>query len=172
VTASLNFMLRKAALMSLSGFLKSEGYQQIPLTRNSAGHFVTDGVLASHPVRVLIDTGAGATIVSLPLARELGLELVSEGRTGGGAGGTNLETFKFKDSCSLTLGHVVPRPKALIAMDLCHVNAALTLKKAEAIDVILGADVFERQMAVIDYGSRSLFLKTAVSGSDGTTAAP
>ena len=38
---------------------------------------------------------------------------------------------------------------------------ALALKRAVPVDVILGADVFERQAAVIDYGSSSLFLKVA-----------
>jgi hypothetical protein len=147
--------------MSLPAFLQSEGYRQVPLTRNSVGHFETDGTLAGRAVRVLIDTGAGATIVALPLAQELGLELISEGHTGGGAGGTNLETFKVKNEVSLTLDTTVPRPKALIAMDLSHVNAALGLKGASAVDVILGVDVFEKQAAVIDYGSNSLFLKDA-----------
>jgi len=146
--------------VSLSQFLQSEGHRQVPLTRNGAGHFVTGGMLAGRPVRVLIDTGAGATVVNLPLARELGLGLTSEGHTGGGAGGNNLETFKLENA-SLTLDHVVPHRKAFYAMDLSHVNAALAVKRAEPVDVILGADVFERQAAVIDYGSSSLFLKVA-----------
>ena len=34
-------------------------------------------------------------------------------------------------------------------------------QKSPPIDVILGVDVFERQAAVIDYGTSSLFLKDA-----------
>jgi hypothetical protein len=48
-------------------------------------------------------------------------------------------------------------------MDLSHVNAALALKGSAQVDVILGVDVFERQAAVIDYASSSLFLKDAVA---------
>jgi hypothetical protein len=146
--------------MSLPAFLESEGYRRVPLTRNGVGHFETGGTLAGRAVRVLIDTGAGSTVVNLSLAQELGLALTSEGRTGGGAGGTKLEIFKLDDG-SLTLDHAVPRPKALYAMDLSHVNAALALKGATPVEVILGVDVFERQAAVIDYGSSSLFLKDA-----------
>jgi len=146
--------------MSLLAFLESDGYSRIPLTRNAVGHFETDGKLSGRPVRVLIDTGAGSTVVSLALARELGLELTSEGKTGGGAGGTQLEIFKLANA-TLTLDHAVPKPKGLLAMDLSHVNAALALKHAPPIDVILGVDVFERQAAVIDYGTSSLFLKDA-----------
>jgi hypothetical protein len=149
--------------MSLSAFLQSNGYRQIPLTRNAVGHFETGGELSGRPVRVLVDTGAGSTVVSLSLAIELGLELISEGRTGGGAGGTRLEIFKVANA-TLILDHAAPKPKALYAMDLSHVNAALALKHASPVDVILGADVFEKQSAVIDYGTGSLFLKDAEFG--------
>ena len=146
--------------MPLPAFLESEGYRRVPLTRNGVGHFETGGTLAGKPVRVLIDTGAGSTVVSLSLARELNLELTSEGKTGGGAGGTHLEIFKLANA-TLTLDHAVPRLKALYAVDFTHVNAALALKGAAPVEVVLGVDVFERQAAVIDYGSSSLFLKDA-----------
>jgi aspartyl protease len=144
--------------MSLPSFLASQGYRQVPLSRNGVGHFETGGILAGRSVRVLIDTGAASTVVSLGLAQELGLKLTALGRKGGGAGGAQLEIFQLVDA-SLSLDHAVPRPVALYAMDLSHVNAALALKGDKPIDVILGVDVFERQEAVIDYGSSSLFLK-------------
>lgn len=157
--------------MSLSAFLQSDGYRQIPLTRNAVGHFETDGKLAGRAVRVLIDTGAASTVVSLALARELSLELTPEGKTGGGAGGTQLEIFKLANVI-LTLDNAVPRPKGLYAMDLSHVNAALALKQAQPIEVILGGDVFERQAAVIDYGTSSLFLKDAEAVDSGKCDSP
>jgi hypothetical protein len=161
VTASLIVYCRETrTIMSLPAFLESEGYRRVPLTRNGVGHFETGGTLAGRPVRVLIDTGAGSTVVSLSLAGELSLELTAEGKTGGGAGGTQLEIFKLAH-VTLTLDQAVPRPKVLYAMDFSHVNAALALKGAAPVEVILGVDVFERQAAVIDYGSSSLFLKDA-----------
>jgi predicted aspartyl protease len=144
--------------MSLPAFLQSNGYKRVPLTRNAVGHFETGGMLAGRPVRVLIDTGAGSTVVSLALAQEMGLPLTSLGRTGGGAGGSRLEIFQLTDA-NLTLDHAEPRPKALYAMDLSHVNASLAMKQATPVDVILGVDVFESQAAIIDYGTNSLFLK-------------
>ncbi|HUK25809.1 MAG TPA: aspartyl protease family protein [Terriglobales bacterium] len=146
--------------MSLPAFLQSDGYRQIPLVRNGVGHFETGGTLAGRRVRVLIDTGAGSTVVSLSLAREMGLELASLGKLGGGAGGTQLEIFQLANA-TLLLDYAVPKPKILYAMDLSHVNAALAMKNATPVDVVLGVDVFERQAAVIDYGSSSLFLRDA-----------
>jgi hypothetical protein len=146
--------------MSLPAFLESEGYRRVPLTRNGVGHFETGGTLAGRPVRVLVDTGASSTVVSFALAQELGLKLTSLGRKGGGAGGTQIEIFQLENN-SLSLDHAHPKPNALYAMDLSHVNGALALKGASPVDVILGVDVFEKQAAVIDYGSSSLFLKDA-----------
>jgi hypothetical protein len=109
-------------------------------------------------VRVLIDTGAATTVVSLDLARELGLALAPLGRTGGGAGGANLDIF-LVSGADLWLGDVVPRTQGLYAMDLSHVSVALAQKATSPVDAILGVDVFDAQAAVIDYGSSSLFLR-------------
>jgi len=144
--------------MSLVDFLEASHYRRVPLSRTGAGHFETAGTLNGHPVRVLIDTGAAATIVSLARARELGLEVEPLERCGAGAGGGNLAVSRIRGA-ELRLGDVVPRTSALLAMDLAHVNAALAQKGVGAVDVILGVDVFDAQAAVIDYGSASLFLR-------------
>ena len=146
--------------MSLQSFLEAHSYRRIPLTRNGVGHFETGGTLAGRAVRVLVDTGASSTVVSLDLAQKLGLKLTFLDKKGGGAGGAQLEIYQL-DENALLLDHATPHPKALYAMDFSHVNAALALKGATPVEVILGIDVFESQAAVIDYGSSSLFLKDA-----------
>ena len=146
--------------MSLSEFLVREGYRKVPLGRNGVGHFEAKGCLARHSIRVLVDTGAASTVISLSLVHELGLEVTSLGRQGGGAGGTQLEIFQLKGA-NLELEGAHPNPTALYAMDLSHVNAALAMKGTTPVEAVLGADVFDRQKAVIDYGSSSLFLKDA-----------
>jgi hypothetical protein len=146
--------------MSLPAFLEAEGYKRIPLSRNGVGHFETGGTLSGRAVRVLIDTGAASTVVSLSLAQELELQMTPLGRKGGGAGAAQLEIFQLHDA-ALRLDHAMPKPTALYAMDLTHVNHALALKGTTPVDVILGVDVFEKQAAVIDYGTSSLFLKDA-----------
>ena len=140
--------------MALSTFLREAGHQQVALTRSPIGHFHTGGTLNGRPVDVLLDTGAGSTVVSLAVAREHGITLNKLDLTGG----ANLEIHALVGA-KLSLGKVQPRPRALLAMDLTHVNQSLALKGEAPVDVILGADVFEAQAAVIDYGSSSLFLK-------------
>jgi len=144
--------------MMLSAFLSNAGFRQVALSRSGLGHFHTAGSLSGHSVIVLIDTGAASTVVSLALARELDLALTKLDWKGGGAGDAQMDIFHLTDA-KLSLGDVQPRYRALFAMDLTHVNQSLALKGEAPVDVVLGADVFEAQSAVIDYGSSSLFLK-------------
>jgi predicted aspartyl protease len=51
--------------MSLSEFLRREGYRQVPLGRNGVGHFEAKGSLAGRAIRALVDTGAASTVISL-----------------------------------------------------------------------------------------------------------
>lgn len=144
--------------MKLEQFLHDGGFRKIELVRNGVGHFQTEGDLDGHPVSILVDTGAGATVVSLTMARELGLELDKMPSTGGGAGGVSLELFQVLGA-TLSLGELTPRVHQLIAMDFEHINHGLACKGCDPVDAILGVDVFETHSAVIDYGSSSLFLK-------------
>ncbi len=144
--------------MDLEFYLGEEKYQRIPLSKSGLGHFHTAGSINGHPVVVLIDTGAASTVVDLHSAHNLGLTANKLTMTGGGAGGANLKIYDLPDAV-LLLGGIKPRLRVLLAMDLAHVNEALSLRGESRVDVVLGADVLEIQQAIIDYGSSSLFLK-------------
>ena len=145
-------------MTNLEAYLGQNGFRRIELTKNGVGHFQTDGQLDGHRLSVLVDTGAGATVISLAKVRELGLEIEKMSTTGGGAGGVTLEVFRLQGA-EFMLGELTPRVQQLLAMDFGHINDGLACKGCEPVDAILGADVFESQSAVIDYGSSSLFLK-------------
>lgn len=144
--------------MSLSSFLRDAGYCRVSLNRTSVGHFEASGTLSGHPVRVLIDTGASNTVVHLATAREFGLDTGAPGSTGGGAGGSNLEVYQVSGA-ELRVGAALVHPEVLYAMDLEHCNAALAQKGGSPVQLILGVDVYDAHRAVIDYASKSLFLR-------------
>lgn len=143
--------------MSLVEYLGRKGYTRIPLTRSGVGHFHAEGRLDGRPVSVLVDTGAGSTVFSLALARELNLSLSKLSMYGGGAGAARLEVHRI-EAARFAIGGVEPKLRALLAMDLSHVNEAAALRGSSPIEVVLGADVLEAHAAVIDYGSSSLYL--------------
>src|SRR5262245_47517048 len=145
-------------MLQLPEFLEQAGYRRIPLQRSGVGHFHAPGSLRDRVVSVLVDTGAGCTLVSLALARELGLSLTLLPGKGGGAGNASMDIYEVDDA-RLELAEVSIRPKSLLAMDLTHANEALALQGAGPVEAIMGQDVFEVHSAVIDYGSQSLFLR-------------
>lgn len=147
-----------AAAATLTDFLLQSGFRQIPVSVSGVGHIHAAGTLDGRPVSVLVDTGGAATVVHLNVARDLGLTLDKMPFQGGGAGTERLDVYQLP-TAKLLMRDVAPRVRALLAMDLKHVNDALALKGQPPVDVIVGADVFEAHAAVIDYGSRSLFLK-------------
>ena len=144
--------------MQLAEFLTRAGYRLIPLQRSGIGHFHASGTLRDRAVSVLVDTGAGCTLVGLALAREMGLSLTLLPGKGAGAGGVSLDVYSVDDA-RLELVEVSIRPQSLLAMDLTHANEALALQGAGPVEAIMGLDVFEAHSAVIDYASRSLFLR-------------
>jgi hypothetical protein len=145
-------------VVQLSEFLAQAGYRRILLQRSGVGHFHAPGSLRGRAVSVLVDTGAGCTLVSLALARELNLSLSLSTDKGGGAGGVDMDVYVV-DNDRLELAEVSIRPRSLLAMDLTHANEALALQGAGPVEAIMGLDVFEEHAAVIDYGSQSLFLR-------------
>ena len=157
-------------MTALASLLAAARFKRVPLVRTGVGHFEAAGTLNGTPIRVLIDTGAANTVLSLNLVRRLGLELVPLGQSGGGAGGINLEVFEVRGA-ELRLGEIVPRAEVLVAMDLSHADAALAQQGAGPIEAILGVDVYEAQAAVIDYGSSSLFLREVAEPGDERTDA-
>ena len=144
--------------MTLVEFLEQNGYTRVPLSRSGIGHFHTEGTLNGRPISVLVDTGAGSTVFSLDIARELGLRLTKLEMWGGGAGAAQLDVYGIREA-RFRLGRLMPTLAMLLAMDLTHVNQAASLRRSGPIDAVLGADVLEAHSAVIDYGSSSLYLK-------------
>lgn len=147
--------------LDLPKTLVDAGYERVALTRSGVGHFHAAGTLGGRAVAVLVDTGASSTVVDVALARAAGFELTPFARTGGGAGGAGLEILAGP-AAELALGTdrvaVLVRLPAVLTMDLAHVNASLAQRGEPPVDVVLGADVLAARLAVIDYGSSSLYL--------------
>ena len=112
---------------------------------------------------MLIDTGAASTVFSLDVVREMNLSLTKLAMQGGGAGAAKLDVYQLPEA-RFVIGGISPQTRALLAMDLSHVNQAAALKGSGPVDAILGVDALEAHSAVIDYGSSSLYLKDAHGG--------
>lgn len=148
-------------MSTLTDFLTAHGYVRVPLRRSVVGHFHTDGALNGRPVEVLVDTGAGVTVVAMSVVEEVGLHSEWLNREAGGAGGA-LDQYRVEGAV-LQLGSLIPRLAGPVGLDFEHVNASLRANGSAEVDVILGADVFDAHAAVIDYATESLFLKAVAA---------
>lgn len=144
--------------MYLNTFLKRKGYIQIPLSRSGVGHFHTQGLLNGRQISVLIDTGASNTVFSLALIEEMGLSMTKLAAQGGGAGSSKMDIYQIK-GVNFVVGGFSPKFESLFAIDFSHVNQALQNKNESSVDSVLGADILEAHSAVIDYASKSCYLK-------------
>jgi hypothetical protein len=151
--------------METRAWLEARGYRGIPMRRTHRGHLHVDGRLAGAPVLILIDTGAGSTVVDTGFARANGLNVKRTKSKAVGAEGGGLVLHKARnavlslDGCSVAL-------EELYTMDLAPLAAALAAKGVDPPQVVLGADVLRPCGAIIDYAADLLFLKPPAPETD------
>ncbi|OPL20092.1 MAG: hypothetical protein AVO35_01155 [Candidatus Aegiribacteria sp. MLS_C] len=116
-------------------------------------HLYLDGTVQGQRVNILLDSGAGATVLDSALASRLGLE--GTGRLpASGIGGTREFSFARVDEYSAA-GAVV-RDQTLAVMPLADQFYSAT---GQRIDLILGYDFLSRFATRIDYGRETITLR-------------
>ena len=129
----------------------------VPFVREKTRHITVVGSLGGKPARLIVDTGAGATCVHAGMLKRYGLSLSSFSRKGGGVGTSTMKMTTVRTH-NLSLAGLDLSAFKLVAVDLSHVNAGLAKAKVAPIAGVLGADVFLRYRAVIDYARRCIIL--------------
>ncbi len=104
------------------------------------------------PLHFLFDTGAGATVLNLSTARELGLSLGRSLRVQGPQGHTTARVIhRFHGTL---VG--IPLPERVLAIDLGSPSQACHCR----IDGLVGADFLAGRVIRLDYSARSLWLES------------
>jgi predicted aspartyl protease len=102
------------------------------------------------PLNFLLDSGAGASVLDLTVARRLGVKLGRpENVQGVGGRATAYRVNDFAASASS-----VRTPRSLLALDLSGVSAGMH----QRIDGLLGADFFRGRIVQLDYAAHKLRL--------------
>jgi len=131
-------------------------YALIPIIRERSHHITVVARLAGRPARLIVDTGAGGTILDSEAVSKYKLKLSSASRKVGGLGSAAIR-MSYVARHDLGLCGLDLSDTKVIALDLSHVNAGLTKAKVERVVGVLGADVLWRRHAIIDY-DRGLML--------------
>ena len=115
-------------------------------------HIFMQGEVNGVPVTILLDSGAGATVMDSSLAAELGLETTGSLPARGVAG---TEEFSFARVGEYSAAGATVRGQNLAVMPLADIFYPAT---GHHIDLILGYDFLSRFVAKIDYGSETISL--------------
>ena len=147
--------------MKLDKILKRKGYSIIKLKKINTNHFELKATLNGVKGRFILDTGASNSCIDFSLAEKFKLDVEDSDTKAAGAGAIGMET-KISSQNYIQINDWKYNNCNVVLFDLTHVNTALTEHNANAVDGIIGADILEKGKAIIDYSSKSLFLKKLI----------
>jgi len=146
--------------MKLKTHLLRNGFQPIPLHVNFFGHLEAVAIVNGTTITLIVDTGASGTVLDLEYSRELGFPLVVQDMQGGGVGNAKIDIYHL-DVEDLIIGDFQINHPQIYAIDLSHARENLRQHGIESdVHGILGADILDHYQAVIDYSTKTLFLKS------------
>ena len=147
--------------VSISEFLEDNGYTGVQLRPTPLGHLELDATVNGHPARMMVDTGAGVTVIDRASAKHWAVSGESSGATAvagcvGDIGGVDSATVRTLGLAGLELTDVDVK-----IMDPSQINAGLEQAKAQRIDGIIGSDLMVSRGAVIEYATHRLHLMSS-----------
>ena len=144
--------------MSLPSYLSKKGYQKKKLKLTKTSHFKTTAKINGVKGNFIVDTGASNTCIDINLIEKFNLTSEESETKAAGAGATDMDTQVSKKN-SLKIGKWKSKKNSLVIFDLSHVNEALTNHGSKPVHGIIGADILQKGKAIIDYKTKTLFLK-------------
>ena len=143
--------------ITLNKFLKNEGYSSLKLIFLETKHYLIKAKLNDIEGRFILDTGASNSCICISLENKF--KVVSKDSKEKASSATSQMTHtKISKSNIIQIGKWEDKIN-LITFDMNHINTALSEKKINPIDGIIGADVLKKARAILDYKSNKLYLK-------------
>lgn len=125
--------------------LLSEASASLPFELSSNHVYITGRVGDSRPLNILIDTGAGFSVMNSRTTRELGLKEVGQLEARGGGDGS--QDTGLVEGVTLTLDALSLADLTLWSIDLTPLEGL----EGRTLDLILGYDFISRAVLEIDY---------------------
>jgi predicted aspartyl protease len=161
-------LLGAAQVSSLAYLLVEKGYT--PLTMKRAGNeFYVSCKLNGRPANLIVDTGAGSTVISSGLLRSLGMSLTKGEENVYGMMGLAGKKITAGDIKDFQVGPYQAGAHSVGAWDFSSFRAT---PRDSGIDGLLGIDFLHRHQAIIDCFRMHLFLKSpSAASTSGTLSA-
>lgn len=143
---------------SLSTLLKHKSYVRIPLKKVASGHYICEVSLNGVSGDFIVDTGASHTCVALDKEAYFKLNARETKQQAASASSNKMET-RYSQENVVKIGAWEGQKLEIVLFDMTSVNIVMEQLNVNAVDGILGADVFEETKAVLDYNRSGLYLK-------------
>jgi predicted aspartyl protease len=143
--------------VTLNKFLKSEGYSSVKLIFLVTKHYLIEAKVNGIDGRFILDTGASNSCICTSLEDKFKV-ISKESKEKASSANSEMTNTKISQSNIIQIGKWEDKIN-LITFDMSHINTALSEKKINPIDGIIGADVLKKSKAVLDYKTNRLYLK-------------
>ena len=143
--------------ITLNKFLKSEGYSSVKLIFLKTKHYLIEAKVNSINGRFILDTGASNSCICTSLEDKF--KVISEdSKEKASSANSEMTHTKISKRNVIQIGKWNSNA-SLITFDMNHINNALSQKKIDSIDGIIGADILKKSNSILDYKSNKLFMK-------------
>ena len=143
--------------ITLNKFLKNDGYSSVKLIFLKTKHYLIEAKVNSITGRFILDTGASNSCICTSLEDKF--EVISEdSKEKASSANSEMTHTKISKRNVIQIGKWNSNA-SLITFDMSHINNALSQKKIDPIDGIVGADILKKSKAILDYKSNKLYLK-------------
>jgi hypothetical protein len=134
------------------------GWKNIPIRVTQGWNLYVDGKLNGKAAQLMIDTGAFTTLIHRPFVDEMRLHLRD---TPYASGAVNLKERGLQLAVirRFAIGPFLVRGKEVGVMDLRGLIHGDLLKGSPPVAGLLGSEFLRRNHAIIDFGTRTLYLK-------------
>ena len=143
--------------LTLNKFLKTSGYISVKLIFLKTKHYLIEARINGINGRFILDTGASSSCICTSLEDKFKV-ISKENKEKASSATSQMKHTKISRSNAIQIGKWNSKT-SLITFDMSHINTALSEKKINPIDGIIGADILKKSKAVLDYKTNKLYLK-------------
>ena len=143
--------------VTLNKFLKNDGYFSVKLVFLETKHYLIEAKINGVKGRFILDTGASNSCICTSLEDRFKV-ISKESKEKASSANSEMTHTMISKSNVIQIGKWNSNA-SLITFDMSHINNALSQKKIDPIDGIIGADILKKSKAILDYKSNKLYLK-------------
>ena len=144
--------------ITLNKFLKSKGYSSVKLIFLETKHYLIEAKVNGIKGKFILDTGASNSCICTSLENKFKV-ISKESKEKASSANSEMTHTKISKRNIIQIGKWNSNA-SLITFDMSHINNALSQKKIDPIDGIIGADILKKSKSILDYKSNKLFMKS------------